>query len=117
MLTTINHTTSFSTNPFSSSSYLFADVSPYTSVSSSSVPSAMDWSPDDVEMADPSFGPMDWDWDTAGPMDWSPDDVEMADPSFGPMDWSPDDVEMADWAAGEYTRIVLLYAQKNQKTK
>ena len=67
----------------------------------------MDWSPDDVEMADPSFGPMDW----------SPDDVEMADPSFGPMDWSPDDVEMADWAAGEYTRIVLLYAQKNQKTK
>ena len=97
MLTTINHTTSFSTTPFSSSSYLFADVSPYTSVSSSSVPSAMDWSPDDVEMADPSFGPMDWDWDTAGPMDWSPDEVEMEIvDEIIEMDWSPDDVEMAD---------------------
>jgi len=87
MLFTTNPNNPFSTTTFSSSC-LFADVvSPYTSVScSSSTPSAMDWSPEDVEMADPSFGPMDW----------SPDDVEMADPSFGPMDWSPDDVEMAD---------------------
>jgi len=117
MLTSINHTAPFSNTTFSSSSScLPADVSPYTSVSSSSVPTAMDWSPDDVEMeiVDEVIE-MDWSPDDAEmeivdevvEMDWSPDDVEMEivddDAAMDwdwdtaePMDWSPDDVEMAD---------------------